>query len=175
MRREQLRNENLQDGETRDTSGSDATERTIIPRLVHLADVRELEVAKGETDIRGWSVRTADGKEVGIVHDLIVDSESRKVRYLEARIDHAVLSGNNDRYALIPIESAGLDRDNSVVNLNAAIVDARSLPPSERKSVSENAASAAHDGLPVVHADDERLLAHRPHDQDENGPDSRPS
>lgn len=175
MRGEQLRKESRRSGEfgsdhARDASDAQANdresgERTIIPRLVHLADAHELEVAKGEADVRGWTVRTADGKEVGVVHDLIVDAESMKVRYLEARIDHEALSGSKDRFALVPIESAALDRDNSVVNLNAAIVDARSLPPSERQAASDSAASASPDGLPVVHTDHARLTGQPPQER----------
>ena len=138
-----------------------ANERVVIPRLVHLADARELKVADGDPDIRGWTVRTADGKGVGIVHDLIVDADSMKVCYIEARIDSAVLSGSHDQFALIPIRSAALDHEHDVVNLNAAIVDVRSLSPSDREALSENAASSVHDALPVVHTDEARFFGQR--------------
>ena len=165
-----MREKELHDSESvhgsSDRADHDANERVVIPRLVHLADVHELKVAEGDPDIRGWTVRTADGKDVGIVHDLIVDADSMKVRYLEARIDSAALSGEHDRYALVPIGSAALDAEHDVVNLNAAIVNARSLSPSSREELSAHAARSAHNGLPVVHADEARFFGQRRNGRD---------
>lgn len=107
-------------------------ERAGVPRLVHLADMRELRVADGDPDIRGWDVRTADGEKVGSVRDLVVDTQLMKVRYIEARIDREVLNTGSDRHVLIPIGSARLDDSKDDVYLNAAIVDPRSLPPYDR-------------------------------------------
>jgi hypothetical protein len=102
------------------------------PRLMHLADAHDLQVADGDPDIRGWDVRTADGEKVGTVKDLVVDTQLMKVRYIEAKIDREVLNASDDRHVLIPIGSARLDDDEDDVYLNAAIVDPRTLPPYDR-------------------------------------------
>ncbi|MEO7520870.1 MAG: PRC-barrel domain-containing protein [Gemmatimonas sp.] len=120
-----------------------------------------MRIADGDADIRGWTVQTADGKEIGTVHDLIVDMESMKVRYLEARIYSAALSGDHDRYALVPIASAVLDDDKDVVYLNAAIVDAASLSPSDREALIGQASTSASESLPVVHSDEARFFGQR--------------
>ena len=142
--------------------GEDAEKaRVTVPRLVHLADMKELRVASGDPDVRGWNVRTADGRRIGTVKDLIVDVDSMKVRYIEVRIDSAVLSSATDRFALVPIASARLDEEADDVHLNAAIVDPRSLPESDQQALARQAASSAHDELPVVHAEEANFFGSR--------------
>jgi hypothetical protein len=110
-------------------------ERDVTPRLVHLGDMRDLRVADGDPDIRGWDVRTADGEKIGTVKDLVVDTALMKVRYIEARIDREVLNSADDRYVLIPIGSARLDDAEDDVYLHAAVVDPRTLPPYDRTAI----------------------------------------
>ena len=124
-----MENEPWSGGERRERRLSD---REVTPRLVHLADMRELRVADGDPDIRGWDVRTAEGEKVGTVKDLIVDTKLMRVRYIEARIDREVLNAGDDRYVLIPIGSARFDDGNAHVYLDAAVVDPRALPPYDR-------------------------------------------
>lgn len=114
-------------GDDRTTRDRDAT-----PRLVHLADTHDLQVADGDPDIRGWNVRTADGEKIGVVSDLIVDRELMTVRYVEAKIDREVLNAGADRHVIVPIASARLDDDTDTVFLHADIVDPRSLAPYDR-------------------------------------------
>ncbi len=53
------------------------------PTLERLSRARAWRVVDGQSDVRGWDVRTPDGKAVGTVVDLIVDLDARCVRYLE--------------------------------------------------------------------------------------------
>ena len=128
-RREQRMREQMSD---RDVSHGDASRGDASPRLVHLADARELRVAQGDPDIRGWDVRTAEGEKIGTVKDLIIDTQLMKVRYIEARIDREVLNAADHRYVLIPIGSAQLDEQKDDVFLDPAVVDPRALPPYDR-------------------------------------------
>jgi hypothetical protein len=100
-------------------------ERDVTPRLVHLDDAGDLQVADGDPDIRGWDVRTADGEKIGKVKDLIVDTGLMKVRYIEASIDKEVLNASDDRHVLIPVGSARLDDDEDDVYLSSSIIDPR--------------------------------------------------
>lgn len=120
----------------RDSTRSTRSERDVTPRLVHLDDMSDLQVADGDPDIRGWDVRTADGEKIGKVKDLIVDTGLMKVRYIEARIDKEVLNATDDRHVLIPIGSARLDDDEDDVYLSSSIVDPRTLPPYDRNALS---------------------------------------
>lgn len=134
------------------TSGNSARhgERDVTPRLVHLDDVSELQVADGDPDIRGWDVRTADGEKIGKVKDLIVDTGLMKVRYIEASIDKEVLNASDDRHVLIPIGSARLDDDEDDVYLSSSIVDPRTLPPYDRNSLSREYEVSLRERFPRV-------------------------
>jgi hypothetical protein len=61
-----------------DVAGRDASlhgdARNGAPRLVHLDEMSDLEVADGDPDLRGWDVRTAHDEKVGTVKDLVVDT-----------------------------------------------------------------------------------------------------
>lgn len=115
-------------------------ERDVTPRLVHLGDMSELQVADGNPDIRGWDVRTAAGEKIGTVTDLVVDTQLMKVRYIEAQIDQVT---NNDdlpsggaRHVLLPIGSARLDDDKDDVYMSAMVADPRLLPSYDRVDLS---------------------------------------
>ncbi len=139
-----------------DKTRTDRLERDVTPRLVHLDDMHDLQVADGDPDIRGWDVRTADGEKVGKVKDLVVDTMLMKVRYIEAQIDKDVLNASDDRHVLIPIGSARLDDDDDDVFLSSAIVDPRTLPPYDRNSLSREYELSVRDQFPSSAQWDER-------------------
>lgn len=86
--------------------------------LARLHDLSGYKVADGDPDIRSWHVKTADGRKIGKVHDLIVDTRAMKVRYMDVELDRKELSLNDDRHVLIPIGGARLDDDNDDVRLS---------------------------------------------------------
>src|SRR4051794_30157497 len=81
--------------------------------LVRLSDDDDLEIAPNEPDVRGWSVKTSTGQNIGKVADIIVDRSAMKVRCLEVNPDGAT-SASGTR-PMIPIEAAVLDRDDRAV------------------------------------------------------------
>lgn len=123
-------------GDAKRSTSAAGSERDVTPRLVHLGDMSDLQVADGDPDIRGWDVRTADGEKIGKVKDLVVDTGLMKVRYFEAQIDKEAISASDDRDVLIPIGSARLDDDEDDVYLSSSIVDPRTLPPYDRNTLS---------------------------------------
>jgi photosynthetic reaction center H subunit len=78
-------------------------------RLVRLEELKGFKVAEGDSDIRGWSVKTPDGRKVGRVEELIVDPAERRVLYMEVKADRKVLGVDDDRHILVPIGAARLD------------------------------------------------------------------
>jgi sporulation protein YlmC with PRC-barrel domain len=88
------------------------------PRQVrHLMPLRELKryrLLKGEPDIRGWSVYTSNGREVGRVAELLADPTIGEVVMLE--VD---LTGSNRR-VMAPIRAAWIDRASKRVILDGA-------------------------------------------------------
>lgn len=79
--------------------------------LRRLRDLTEFEVADGNPDVRGWSVRGGDGKKFGDVAELIVEEEALKVRYLDVELDASLQINKHERHILIPVGVAALDED----------------------------------------------------------------
>ncbi|MEO7962940.1 MAG: PRC-barrel domain-containing protein [Gemmatimonadaceae bacterium] len=108
-------------------------------RIVPLDDVKgEFKVAEDDPDIRGWNVRTSDGQEIGRVNDLIVDTEAMKVRYVEIKLDHELVGGDDDRIVLLPIGEARLDDDEDDVYLSGDWASISALPAYDRTTFNRN-------------------------------------
>lgn len=90
-----------------------STDREV--RLVRLEELKGFQVAEGDHDIRGWEVKTADGRKIGKVEELIVDPYERRVRYMEVKVEREVLNTDHDRHVLVPIGAARLKDDGNDV------------------------------------------------------------
>ena len=86
-------------------------------RLVHMKDLHNYKVVEGEPDIRGWSVFTATGRELGDVQDLLVDTDIGEVVMVDIDLKR------DDRHTLAPIKAAWIDRENRRVVLNTSMFD----------------------------------------------------
>ena len=85
--------------------------------LVPMRDLDRYTVAEGEPDIRGWSVFTATGRELGEVEDLLVDTESDEVVMIDIDLKR------NDRHSMAPIRAAWIDREHRRVVLNTSAIE----------------------------------------------------
>ena len=140
-----MRNDRVEDDRNREpsassheTSAKSRDDRDVSSRLVHLDDVADLKVADGDPDIRGWDVRTADGRRIGRVEDLIVDTATMKVRYIEAKLDRETTRSDQDRYVLVPIGTARLDEMEDDVYLSTNVVDPQQLPEYDRNELTRD-------------------------------------
>lgn len=109
------------------------------PRCAALKELDEYEVADGYPDPRGWTVRAADGRDVGKVQDLIVDTGTMRTRYLAVRLDDYFTRARGVYDVLVPIGAARLDddADNVIVNdLSAGQMSA--LPAYEPRSLTRD-------------------------------------
>ncbi len=86
--------------------------------LHRMSDLKKFRVARGEPDIRGWEVRTLNGRHVGEVDDLMVDPESGEVVFMEVSMN------NSDRRIELALRNAQLDRDRKHVIVDSGDVDA---------------------------------------------------
>jgi uncharacterized protein (TIGR02271 family) len=77
-------------------------------RVVPLNSLSGYKVADGEPDIRGWDVMASDGRRLGRVDDLLVDTQANKVRYVN-------VEGGPQGHVTIPIGYARLERDSKQV------------------------------------------------------------
>ena len=88
------------------------------PRCAALRDLGHYEIADGYPDPRGWTVRSADGRDVGEVRDLIVDTGTMQTRYLAVRLDDYFTDERGYYEVLVPIGAARLDDDADNVLVN---------------------------------------------------------
>jgi photosynthetic reaction center H subunit len=97
--------------------------------VVPLDDLDDFEVADNSPDVRGWDVVTREGRRVGEVEELLVDTSAMKVRYLDIELDDEVRRSDSDRRVLIPVGQARLDdRDDRVLVDNMSVDQFRTLP-----------------------------------------------
>lgn len=97
-------------------------------RLVPLRELDDYQVTDGEPDIRGWSVYTATGRELGDVEDLLVDPEMGEVVVLDIDLKR------DDRHTLAPVKAAWIDRQNRRVVLNTSMFDVDDDIPALRRT-----------------------------------------
>jgi PRC-barrel domain protein len=84
--------------------------------LVPMSDLDDdYMVADPDPDFRGWPVVLADGRKVGKVTDLIVDTTNMVVKYIETKVDHHVFNTDEDTYVLVPVGAGRLDDEHDRV------------------------------------------------------------
>jgi photosynthetic reaction center H subunit len=102
-------------------------------RLIRLEELKGFKVAEGDQDIRGWAVKTPDGKKIGKVEELIVDPAERRVRYMEIKADGKILGFDNDQHILVPIGAARLqDKGDDVLLERLPAQGLAGVPPYQR-------------------------------------------
>ncbi len=90
-----------------------------VDRIISLDQSDDFQVVEGEPDVRGWGVFGADGRHIGEVHDLLVDTGAMKVRYLDVEADSELFTGDSGHHILIPIGYARLDEVDDRVQVDA--------------------------------------------------------
>ena len=111
-------------------------------RARELRPLRDLKwkVADGEPDIRGWSVFASTGRELGVVHDLLVDTEAGEVVMLDVDLKR------DDRHTLAPMRAAWIDRATKRVEPAARPVAGRRPRASRRARTPAGGCPAAAAG-----------------------------
>jgi len=119
-----------------------------LDRVVPLDQLDDFRVASGDPDVRGWEVMGADGRKLGEVDELLVDTTAMKVRYLDVDLD-AEVGGAADRHVLVPIGYARLDREHDRVIVDElAAADLRALPTYEHAPLSRDFETSVRDSFP---------------------------
>jgi stress response protein YsnF len=88
----------------------------------------DYEIADHQPNIKGWTVKDAQGQTIGEVDELIFDVQSRKVRYMVVDLEGSTLD-LDPRDVLIPIGIADLhESDDDVILPTVTAEQLRSLP-----------------------------------------------
>ena len=84
--------------------------------LVHFGDLDEdYVVVDPVPDFRDWALTLPDGRHIGTVDDLIIDTSTMTAKYLEVHVARDAHLGHNERWILIPVEAVHVDGDESRV------------------------------------------------------------
>jgi photosynthetic reaction center H subunit len=86
-------------------------------RIAPLGALDDFQVAEGYPDVRGWRVFSSDGQEVGKVHELLIDVDNLRTRYLDVRLAQTIAATPGDRDVLVPIGTAHIVDDENVVRV----------------------------------------------------------
>ena len=102
--------------------------------LFNLDELSGYKVAENYSDVRGWDVKDANNRTIGIVDHLLVNKIAERVVYLDVEVDetlieegyntyqnsvskgvHAFLNKDGDNHIIIPIGMATIDEKNKLV------------------------------------------------------------
>ncbi|HET7583558.1 MAG TPA: PRC-barrel domain-containing protein [Gemmatimonadaceae bacterium] len=105
--------------------------RDVVPEgaLSPLDDLEDFELADGVPDVTGWDVVDANGRRVGDVHTILVDTAAGAPRYLDIEVDHAVMDTDDDRHLLIPVGCARVDAQDDRIQVTTLEADALAGTP----------------------------------------------
>lgn len=73
-------------------AGTATAAGTAVSQIAPLKELKDYKVAKEDPDVRGWNVIGRDGRTIGEVNDLLVDTAAMRVRYLDVELDHDLLA-----------------------------------------------------------------------------------
>lgn len=117
-------------------------------RVVPLGQLDDLKVAEGDPDVRGWQVVASDGRTIGEVDELLIDTNAMKVRYLDVEVENGLMA-EPDRHVLVPIGYARLDRSADRVMVdNIASTDLRTMPAYDQSPVTRDYEASVRNSFP---------------------------
>jgi hypothetical protein len=105
-----------------------------------IAELGGFESAEDGPDVRGWDVIARDGRRIGTVDDVLVETDNREARYLAVRVDDRpdeVLAGE----ARGPLENAAIPELDSMAEpgelIGQATVPGVTAPERPARTVGE--------------------------------------
>ena len=115
-------------------------------QLYRLENLDDWKVHHDDVDIREYNVKTADGKTIGEVENLLVDVQDKKVRYIEVELNDDVPEVNpqaigtyterdGDRIIIVPVGLAEINKDDKSVDISGLFhTDFRTYPRYKSKA-----------------------------------------
>ncbi len=88
------------------------SDRPLPQHLQRLDELSGYSVEAGDLDPRGWTVISTDGRTLGTVDDLVVDTSTMKVRYFDVDLDDSTADPNAvDGHVLVDATTARVDEN----------------------------------------------------------------
>jgi sporulation protein YlmC with PRC-barrel domain len=104
-----------------------------VPTIVRLSDAH-LTLAAADQDIRGRKVIDSDGREMGVVDELMIDDLEKKVRFL--RVEAGGFIGFGGKRFLIPVDAIRTI-DSDQVHIDRSCEHLQDAPPYNPELISE--------------------------------------
>lgn len=82
-----------------------------VPRFERLSWLRDYVVDKHQVDPRGWHIVNVERRTLGVVKDLIVDTERMTAAYLDVELDRKLFHLRDDARILVPMARVQRDGD----------------------------------------------------------------
>lgn len=100
-----------------------------IRALARLSRRRDLQVVRGDPDLRGWKILAGDGRSMGTVTDMLVDLATMKVAFVEVLVDAAKMGSRarDDHHVLIAAADVRLPDPESLLFVSGGVAIADSL------------------------------------------------
>ena len=119
-------------------------------RLVPLSTLDAWSVSDGEPDIRGWEIHTVSGRQLGAVHDLLIDAKAGEVVMLDVDLP------GTDKHTFVPIRVAQIDRERRIV-----LMDSADLPQSNVARTAATVAPVVEPGAGTIRYPDREIVRDR--------------
>ena len=81
-------------------------------RFEPLSRLGDYRIERHEIDPRGWKVLSPDGRAIGEVKDVVVDTERMRARYLDVELDASAFDLHGDPRILVSMAGARPDGNN---------------------------------------------------------------
>lgn len=102
-------------------------------RIAPLSSLSDFQVAEGYRDVRGWRVLASDGTDVGSVHELLIDMDSMRARYLDVRLHSSLAAADGDRDVLVPMSVVRVHEKDDLVTVPLTVERVSLLPVYDHK------------------------------------------
>ena len=81
---------------------------TVVRRFERMSRLRDYALEKGAVDPRGWKVLDGAGHAVGVVRDIVVDTDRMTAAYVDVELDARTFAIEGDPRILVPMQSTCL-------------------------------------------------------------------
>ncbi len=126
--------------------------------LTPLSRLSDFKVASNEPDVRGWDVMASDGKRIGKVEELLVNTTTNRVACLGVDLaGGGFFSSRPGGHALIPIENVTIERNQVLVN-SLASGDVESLQTYDLSTLGSGSSMNMREGTDRFRNEDEARL-----------------
>jgi len=101
--------------------------------LIHLSDLSGYAIEDPAPDIRSWPVKLRDGGTLGIVDELVVDTDHLCVKYLEVKLGKEFKYAEENEWILVPMQATHLDLEHEAVIINRLPASGMAEAPRSRR------------------------------------------